>query len=164
VRVLGIDPGTSITGWAVVEGEGSRVRRIASGALRLSSQSPLAARLARIHETVTALIAEHRPLAVSLEKAFVSKNPQSAFRIGEARGAILVAAAQSGLEVFEYAPAEVKQALVGYGRADKEQMARGVALLFSIPTPTVADEADALAVASCHLAGVRLRALMERAR
>ncbi|MGH7806221.1 MAG: crossover junction endodeoxyribonuclease RuvC [Candidatus Binatia bacterium] len=164
MRVLGIDPGTSVTGWAVVEGEGGRVRRVASGGLRLSSQSPLSMRLARIHETVMALIAEHRPLAVSLEKAFVSKNPQSAFRIGEARGAILVAAAQSGLEVFEYAPAEVKQSLVGYGRADKEQIARGVALLFAIEPPSLSDEADALAVAACHLAGLRLRRLMERAR
>jgi crossover junction endodeoxyribonuclease RuvC len=164
VRVLGIDPGTSVTGWAVVEGEGARVRRVASGALRLSSQSPLAARLARIHETVRALIAEHVPVAVSLEKAFVSKNPQSAFRIGEARGAVLVAAAGCGLEVFEYAPAEVKQTLVGYGRADKEQIARGVALLLAIPAPSIADEADALAVAACHVAGARLRSLLERAR
>lgn len=162
--MLGIDPGTSVTGWAVVEGEGGRLRKVASGGLRLSSRSPLSARLARIHETVTELIHSHHPLAVSLEKAFVAKNPQSAFRIGEARGAILVAAAQCGLEVFEYAPAEVKGALVGYGRADKQQIARGVALLFSIEPPSLADEADALAVAACHLAGLRLRALMERAR
>ena len=164
MRVLGIDPGTSITGWAVVDGEGSRVRRVASGALRLSSQSPLAVRLARIHATVKALIAEHAPVAVSLEKAFVAKNPQSALRIGEARGAVLVAAAECGLEVFEYAPTEVKQALVGYGRADKQQIARGVAMLLAIPEPTIADEADALAVANCHLAGARIRALLERAR
>jgi crossover junction endodeoxyribonuclease RuvC len=162
--VLGIDPGTSITGWAVVEGDGSRARRMASGVLRLSSQTALAVRLARIHETVKALIIEHAPEAVSLEKAFVAKNPQSAFRIGEARGAVLVAAAECGLEVFEYAPAAVKQAVVGYGRADKEQIARGVALLLAIPAPSVADEADALAVAACHLAGLRLRRLMERAR
>jgi crossover junction endodeoxyribonuclease RuvC len=101
---------------------------------------------------------------VSLEKAFVSRNPQSAFRIGEARGAVMVAAAECGLEVFEYAPAEVKRTLVGWGRAEKDQMVRGVALLFAIPEPRVADEADALAIAACHLAGSRLRDLVERAR
>lgn len=164
MRVLGIDPGTSITGWAVVEAGASRPRRIASGVLRLSSSTSVPERLRRIHETVKALVLDHAPAAVSLEKAFVSRNPQSAFRIGEARGAVMVAAAECGLEVFEYAPAEVKRTLVGWGRAEKDQMIRGVALLFSIPPPTVADEADALAVAACHLAGSRLRDLVERAR
>ena len=164
MRVLGIDPGTSITGWAVIEGDAARPRRVASGILRLSSSVPLAVRLRRIHETVKALVLEHRPVAVSLEKAFVAKNPQSAFRIGEARGAVMVAAAECGLEVFEYAPAEVKRTLVGYGRAEKAQIVRGVAMLFAIAEPGVADEADALAVAACHLSGSRLRSLMERAR
>lgn len=164
MRVLGIDPGTSITGWAVVEAAAARPRRVASGILRLSSSVSVAERLRRIHETVKALVLEHAPVAVSLEKAFVSRNPQSALRIGEARGAVLVAAAECGLEVFEYAPAEVKRTLVGWGRAEKDQMIRGVALLFSIPEPRVADEADALAIAACHLAGSRLRDLVERAR
>jgi crossover junction endodeoxyribonuclease RuvC len=164
MRVLGIDPGTSITGWAVVEAGAARPRRIASGVLRLSSSVSVPERLRRIHETVKTLVIEHAPSAVSLEKAFVSRNPQSAFRIGEARGAVMVAAAECGLEVFEYAPAEVKRTLVGWGRAEKDQMVRGVALLFSIPEPRVVDEADALAIAACHLAGSRLRDLVERAR
>ena len=164
MRVLGIDPGTSVTGWGVVEGAGGSVQRIASGVIALSARLTLAGRLQRIHEAVCALVLDHRPEVLSLEKAFVARNVQSAFRLGEARGAVLVAAGGLGLPVFEYAPAEVKQAVVGYGRADKQQMIRVVAMQLGGPEAARADEADALAVALCHLRGARMRAIVGRAR
>jgi crossover junction endodeoxyribonuclease RuvC len=137
---------------------------VASGVIALPSRLSLAERLHRIHASVRKLIDEHHPLAVSLEKAFVSRNVQSAFRIGEARGAVLIAAADRGVPVFEYAPATVKQAVVGYGRADKSQMLRAVAMLLSLDDLDGADEADALAVAVCHLQGARLRRVMGQGR
>jgi crossover junction endodeoxyribonuclease RuvC len=157
--VLGIDPGTSVTGWGVVERTGAQFRCVASGALVLSVRSPLGERLRRIRTVVTDLCALHGPAALALEKAFVAHNVQSAFRLGEARGAVLIAAAETGVPVFEYAPAQVKSVVVGYGRADKTQMVRGVALRLGVEPTERSDEADALALALCHLIGARLRAL-----
>lgn len=159
VRVLGIDPGTAVTGWGVVETAGTGFRCVASGTLHLSSRRPLAGRLQQIRTVVAALLDEHDPAALALEKAFVAHNVQSAFRLGEARGAVLIAAAEAGVSVFEYAPAAVKLAVVGYGRADKRQMVRGVALRLGAPAAERADEADALALALCHLIGARWRGL-----
>jgi crossover junction endodeoxyribonuclease RuvC len=154
-RVLGIDPGTSVTGWGIVAGTASLPRRTASGVIVLSPRTALADRLQILREEVARLIRSHQPAAMSLEKAFVGRNIQSAFRLGEARGAILIAAAECGLPVFEYSPAAVKQAVVGYGRAEKSQMMRGVALRFSLSNLDHADEADALALGLCHLQGAR---------
>ncbi|MGH7858633.1 MAG: crossover junction endodeoxyribonuclease RuvC [Candidatus Binatia bacterium] len=164
MRVLGVDPGTSVTGWGVVESAPGGHRRIASGVISLSGRLDLAARLRRIHESIRSLILEHEPEALSLEKAFVSRNVQSAFRLGEARGAVLIAAADCGIRIFEYSPAEVKQSVVGYGRADKDQMLRGVALLLSVGELRRADEADALAAAVCHLRVAGWRVALSRAR
>jgi crossover junction endodeoxyribonuclease RuvC len=159
VRVLGIDPGTSVTGWGVVEPAGAEFRCVASGALVLSARLPLGARLSRIRASVTDLCGLHAPAALALEKAFVAHNVQSAFRLGEARGAVLIAAAEAGVPVFEYAPAHVKSVVVGYGGADKAQMVRGIALRLGVQPTERTDEADALALALCHLIGARLRAL-----
>lgn len=164
MRVLGVDPGTSTTGWGVVEAARPLARHVASGVIALPARLSLAERLRKIHRTVGNLIEVHRPEALGLERVFVSRNVQSAFRLGEARGAVLVAAAESGVPVFEYTPAEVKQAVVGYGRADKPQMQRAVAILLGIDGLGRADEADALAVAICHLQGAKLRRLVERFR
>ncbi|HSD09418.1 MAG TPA: crossover junction endodeoxyribonuclease RuvC [Candidatus Binatia bacterium] len=158
VRVLGIDPGTSVTGWGVVEPAGAAFRCVASGLVELPGRLSLGERLRRIRAAVEDLCRAHSPIAVALEKAFVAHNVQSAFRLGEARGAVLIAAAEAGLPVFEYAPAYVKLTVVGYGRADKRQMVRGVALRLGAPRAEQADEADALALALCHLIGARLRA------
>lgn len=163
LKVLGIDPGTVVTGWGVVEGASGSARRLASGVLRLPGGAPLGERLRRIHDGVSELLAEHLPDALSLEKAFVARNVQSAFRLGEARGAVLVAAAERGVPVFEYAPAEVKSRVVGYGRADKAQVGRGIALRLSVTALAHEDEADALALAVCHLIGAGLRALVAAA-
>jgi crossover junction endodeoxyribonuclease RuvC len=155
--VLGIDPGTSVTGWGVVEPAGAAFRCVASGTVGLPARLPLGERLRRIRAAVEDLCRAYAPIAVALEKAFVARNVQSAFRLGEARGAVLIAAAEAGLPVFEYAPAQVKLTVVGYGRADKQQMVRGVALRLGVPRAEQADEADALALALCHLIGARLR-------
>jgi crossover junction endodeoxyribonuclease RuvC len=159
VRVLGIDPGTSVTGWGVVESAGGGFRCLGSGALVLPARLSLGERLRRIRGAVADLCTAHAPAALALEKAFVSNNVQSAFRLGEARGAVLIAAAELGVAVFEYAPAQVKSVVVGYGRADKMQMVRGVALRLGIAPADRADEADALALALCHLIGSRWRAM-----
>jgi crossover junction endodeoxyribonuclease RuvC len=164
VRVLGIDPGTLVTGWGVVTRTGASFRRVASGAIELGSTKPLPERLGEIRSTIVELCRLHTPSALALEKAFVAQNVQSAFRLGEARGAVLIAAADAGVAVFEYAPAQVKSTVVGYGRADKRQIMRGVSLRLGIPPAERADEADALALALCHLIGWRLQSLGVAAR
>jgi crossover junction endodeoxyribonuclease RuvC len=162
VKVLGVDPGTAVTGWGVVEPAGASFRCVASGALALPSRLPLPERLLRIHTAVRELLREHEATALALEKAFVAVNVQSAFRLGEARGAVLTAAAAASVPVFEYAPAHVKLTVVGYGRAGKDQMVRGIALRLGTPEVTRPDEADALALALCHLIGFRMRSLAAR--
>jgi crossover junction endodeoxyribonuclease RuvC len=162
MRILGIDPGTSVTGWGVLDSEGGRPRWVASGSIVLSPREALPERLRRIRDGIAERIREFAPGAVGLEKAFVSRNVQSALRLGEARGAALIAAADRGLPVFEYAPAEVKAAVVGYGRADKRQILRAMAAWLGIEAPSREDEADALAVALCHLLNARSREVRQR--
>jgi len=163
MRVLGIDPGTVATGWGVVEltaaarGQSQRHARVASGVIRSRGELPL--RLANVFAAVVDILAEHRPEALSIEKTFVSENIQSAFRLGEARGSVLVAAARAGVSVYEYSPAEIKMAVVGYGRALKEQVQIMVCRLLELSEGLAADEADALAAALCHLQAHRLRDL-----
>jgi len=149
MRVLGVDPGTVATGWGVVEEHTRRLRHVAGGVIR--PRGSLAQRLAHVHEQVRRLLDDFAPTCVSLEKTFVGANVQSAFRLGEARGAILVAAAQAGVPVREYSPAEIKLAVVGHGRAVKDQMQTMVIRLLALESVLAADEADALGAAICHL-------------
>ncbi|MBI3782202.1 MAG: crossover junction endodeoxyribonuclease RuvC [Deltaproteobacteria bacterium] len=149
MRVLGIDPGTVNTGWGVVDGDGSHLVHKSSGVILC--RGPLSQRLLRIFEELKHIFDDHAPQCISLEKTFVGDNVQSAFRLGEARGAILVAAAQAGVTVCEYAPAEIKVAVAGSGRAAKEQMQIMVARLLGIPDTLAPDQADALGAAICHL-------------
>jgi len=149
MRVLGVDPGTVATGWGVVEEQSHRLAHVGGGVIR--PRGALAERLAHIHEQVSQLLATFEPTCISLEKTFVGENVQSAFRLGEARGAILVAAAQAGVSVREYSPAEIKVAVVGHGRAVKAQMQTMVIRLLDLHGPLAADEADALGAAICHL-------------
>ena len=151
MRVLGIDPGSRLTGWGVVEARGAGFRHLASGTIALASSGPLGPRLARLHAACVELVAEWTPAAVVLERAFVARNVQSAFRLGEARGAVLAAAGATGTALHEYAPATVKLATVGHGQADKRAIGRGVALRLGLRLPPAADAADALALALCHL-------------
>jgi crossover junction endodeoxyribonuclease RuvC len=147
--VLGIDPGTAALGYGVVERNGS-LRAVDVGCVVTSPDLPLGARLQLIHEALTELIETHRPTLIGVERLFFSRNVQTAFAVGHARGVVLLAAAQHGIEVREATPSEVKVAVAGYGAADKDQVGRMVATILGLPAvPTPDDAADALAVAIC---------------
>ena len=151
MKVLGIDPGTAACGYGIVHESGGRLRAVASGCWRTSARERLDARLLTIFEGVRSLIAEHEPDAVAIEESYVGADARIALSVGQARGAVLVAAASAGVDCAEYAPTHVKQALCGYGRAEKAQMQRIVRLVLSMDGDTVSShEADALAVAACH--------------
>ena len=163
MRVLGIDPGSRLTGWGVVELAGAGFHHVESGTLTLPTVGGLGGRLAHLHAECGRLIARFVPAAVVLERAFLARNVQSAFRLGEARGAVLAAVAGAGVVLHEYTPAEVKVATVGYGRADKDAMMRGVAMRLGLAEPPRPDAADALALALCHLHRAPLLARVTRA-
>jgi crossover junction endodeoxyribonuclease RuvC len=151
VKVLGIDPGTAACGYGIVHESGGRIRQVDHGWWRTPARERPELRLKTIFEGVQALIAEHEPDGVALEESFVGADARTALSVGQARGAVLVAAACAGVECSEYAPARVKQAVCGYGRAEKAQvqrMVRAILGMDAIPTPNHA--ADALAVAICH--------------
>ena len=151
MKVLGIDPGTAACGYGIVHGSDGRLRATCHGWWRTAPREPIEARLLTIFNGVRTLIAEHEPDAVALEESFVGADARIALSVGQARGAVLVAASSVGVGCAEYAPARVKQAVCGYGRADKEQvgrMVRAILGLEELPEPSHA--ADALAVAICH--------------
>jgi crossover junction endodeoxyribonuclease RuvC len=150
VVVLGIDPGSRRCGYGVVARAGGRLSRIASGVLEPGGL-PTAERLGMILEGLSDVLSRGGIDAVAVETAFCGRSPRSALALGQARGVALAAAARAGLPVFEYAPAEVKRAFAGNGRAEKAQMVRIARMLFGLDARR-ADEADALAVAVCHLA------------
>lgn len=152
VTVLGIDPGTIVTGFGLVEQENGSMRAVAWGSVKTSSKAPLAERLSRIHAETVRLIEKHRPDEVAVENIFQAKNVRSALKLGHARGVTLLAAAQAGLPIFEYAPREVKLSVVGSGGATKQQVASMVGRLLGIDCAEMReDESDAVAVAICHL-------------
>jgi crossover junction endodeoxyribonuclease RuvC len=144
MRVLGIDPGTVATGWGIIDESGNSLKYVSGGVLR--ARGSLASRLHVIFDGIRQVLSEHRPACVGLEKTFVGENVQSAFRLGEA-----------GVRVVEYAPAEVKVAVAGQGRATKDQMQLMVRRLLGISSDIAPDEADALGVAICHLHTQRFR-------
>jgi crossover junction endodeoxyribonuclease RuvC len=151
VKVVGIDPGTAACGYGIVQESGGRLRGIDHGWWSTAAGERPELRLKTIFDGVAALIAEHEPAALALEESFVGVDARTALSVGQARGAVLVAAALAGVPCAEYAPARVKQAVCGYGRAEKAQVQRMVKALLglkALPTPNHA--ADALAVAICH--------------
>ncbi|MBA2642029.1 MAG: crossover junction endodeoxyribonuclease RuvC [Actinobacteria bacterium] len=151
MKVLGIDPGTAACGYGIVHESEGRLRAIAHGQWRTSARSRPQERLMTIFGRVQELVAEHAPDAVALEESFVGADARIALSVGQARGAVLVAAASAGVECAEYAPAHVKQAVCGYGRAEKGQMQRMVRLILALDAePESSHAADALAVAICH--------------
>ncbi len=148
--VLGIDPGTAATGYGLVERDGSKLRLVDYGCLQTLPTQELPVRLLEIHRAVTELIVTHHPEQIGVERLFFNKNVQTAFAVGQARGVVLLAAAEHGLPVFEYGPHEVKMAVTGYGRADKGQVQRMVQMVLGMSVlPKPDDAADALAVAIC---------------
>lgn len=151
MRVFGIDPGSGRTGYGCIDSDGSRSRLVVCGAIAVSTRAPFADRLTHIYDELTSLLASHRPACVAIESVFSARNPSSALKLGQARGVALVAASKAGLPVSEYAPTEVKRAVAGYGRADKQQVQQMVTLLLGLATPpTPHDASDALAIALCH--------------
>ena len=151
VIVLGIDPGLANTGYGVVELRGSRLVALDGGVIATRAQAPTERRLAEIHEAVDSLLGEHEPDAVALEELYFGKNVRTAFAVGQARGVVLLAAGQHGVACTGYTPQQVKGAVCGSGRAEKDQVARMVkALLGLADEPRPDHAADALAVAVCH--------------
>jgi crossover junction endodeoxyribonuclease RuvC len=151
VKVIGIDPGTAACGFGIVQESDGRLRAIDHGWWSTPARERPAHRLKTIFDEVAALVEAHRPDAVALEESYVGADARTALSVGQARGAVMVAAASAGVDCAEYPPARVKHAVCGYGRADKRQVQRMVKTILSLsaePTPTHA--ADALAVAICH--------------
>jgi crossover junction endodeoxyribonuclease RuvC len=155
VKVLGVDPGTSVTGYGVIEtrnGGPEMGRLVECGVIRFPGRSPLPDRLRALHAHITDLIARHRPTALALENAFYHKNVHTTLVLGHARGVILLAAAQAGLAIAEYPPATVKKTVAGAGGAPKAQVGSLVARLLRLTeAPTPADAADGVAVALTHI-------------
>ncbi|AOU98962.1 crossover junction endodeoxyribonuclease RuvC [Acidihalobacter yilgarnensis] len=147
--ILGIDPGSRITGYGLIESDGRHSRHLASGCIRLP-EGTLAERLGRIFREVSEIVATHVPDMLVVEQVFVARNPASALKLGQARGAAICAGVIAGLPVYEYAPREVKLAVVGTGAADKTQVQHMIRLLLGMDTRPQADAADALAIALCH--------------
>ncbi|MEI2780196.1 MAG: crossover junction endodeoxyribonuclease RuvC [Candidatus Competibacter sp.] len=150
MRLMGIDPGSRITGYGVIDLDGPRNRYVASGCIQTAGDRSLPERLKTIFEAVTAVIRTHQPMEVAVEQVFMHRNPDSALKLGQARGAALCAAVMAGLPVSEYAARAIKQAVVGSGAADKTQVQHMIRLLLNLPEAPPADAADALAVAICH--------------
>ena len=150
MRILGIDPGSRITGFGVIERSGGRVRYVESGCIRTGG-GEFAERLKVIFDSLREIVAIYRPGEVAVERVFMHKNADSALKLGQARGAALCAVMAEGLNVSEYSPAEIKQATVGRGNAAKTQVQHMVQALLDLPGVPQADAADALAVALCHL-------------
>ena len=152
MRIFGIDPGSERTGYGCVETDGRCHRLVACGAITASPSDAFPARLARIHRELAALLNTCRPDSVAIENLFHATNVRSALKLGHARGVAMLAAVEAGCPVVEYTPAEIKRAVVGYGRAEKHQVQQMIKLLLGLDeAPTPHDAADALAVAICHL-------------
>lgn len=161
MRVLGIDPGTLTSGYGIVAEEDHKLFHVASGGISPSAKQPFPKRLKKIYEELEKIIDNYRPQVVVIEDIFVSKNIKSALKLGHARGVAILVAMNAGLAVFEYAPLEVKQAVVGNGMADKKQVQMMVKALLDLPkVPHPADAADALAAAICHIHSSRLKEIL----
>ena len=148
--ILGLDPGLRNTGWGVLESVGNRLRHVADGVITTTNSEPVATRLADLHRNLAALLEKFRPDEAAVEETYVNRNPTSTLRLGQARGVVLLAPALAGIPVAEYGAMTVKQSVVGYGHAEKDQVAMMVRRLLPAAQLKRADAADALAVAICH--------------
>jgi crossover junction endodeoxyribonuclease RuvC len=159
IRILGLDPGLALMGWGVIDMDGTRLSHVAHGVIATKAAEGLGPRLMRLHGALEAVIAEHRPAAIAVELAFVHKDPSAALKLGHARAVALLAAAQAGLDIAEYAPNHIKKCIVGAGHAGKEQVQAMVRRLLPQSRVEQADAADALAAAitHAHLSGTRAR-------
>lgn len=159
---LGIDPGTALCGYGIVRANGDEYELVTCGAISTPAKTPLETRLLKIYDELTALIRQYNPEQAAIEKLFFSRNTTTALSVGHARGVAMLAAAQAHLPISEYTPNEIKQAIAGYGGADKYQMQQMVRVLLRLDdVPKPDDAADAVAIAICHLQSARLRELID---
>ena len=154
--ILGIDPGSRITGYGLIRKEGNRLMHLENGAIWTDTAQDFPVRLGQIFRGVAEIIDRHAPDAVAVENIFFSNNVQSALKLGQARGAAVVACVTQRLPVYEYTALQVKQAVVGHGKAAKEQVQQMVKVLLNLAEPAQADASDALAVAICHANSINL--------
>ena len=164
IRLIGLDPGLRRSGWGVIEVEGNSLIHIASGAVTSDSKASLAERLSQLFDALTGVISLHQPDEAAVEETFVNKNPASTLKLGQARGAVMLAPAQLGIPVAEYAANLIKKSLVGNGHADKNQVQAMINILLPGAKPETPDAADALAVAICHAHHRRAPAIVEALR
>ena len=155
-RIIGIDPGSRVTGYGVIDTDRGRLYFVACGVVKTTPDYPFANRLNEIFEGLNQVIQVHGPAVAAIEEVFLATNPRSALKLGHARGAAVVAAMQNGLSVHDYSPRAIKQAVVGYGQAEKEQVQHMVQVLLELSGRPSPDAADALAVAICHANQFRL--------
>ena len=158
MRVFGIDPGSARTGYGCVQSDGVRHRLVACGAISIPASNSFPEKLRIIHAELGLLMARHQPDCVAIENLFHAVNARSALKLGHARGVAMLAAVEAGVPIVEYTPAEVKQSVVGYGRAEKRQVQSMIQLLLGLSAPPAPfDASDALAIAVCHLHRMNLR-------
>ena len=157
--VLGVDPGSKITGFGLVEKRGNSVTCVHCGQISPSDKSPFYNRVHHIFESITDIMQRYRPQEMAIEDVFCARNVKSSLKLGHARGAVLVAAVRCGVRIFEYSPLEIKKSVVGYGRASKEQVRAMVKLILDLDAEPGLDTSDALATAICHLNWVRFRSV-----
>ncbi len=149
-RILGVDPGSRITGYGVIDCDHGRLQFVACGVIKTDTSLPFANRLNEIFDGINEVVQIHNPVIAAVEDLFLAQNPRSALKLGHARGAAVVAAMQNGLTVYDYSPRSVKQAVAGYGQAEKSQVQHMVKVLLGLSGAPSSDAADALAVAICH--------------
>lgn len=162
-RILGIDPGSRVTGWGVVEGEFGRAACVAHGTFRLGEDRPFPARLKTLHEGLRSVLEEFRPDAVAVERVFLNRNADSALKLGHARGVVLMTVEEAGVALFEYTPAQVKKTVTGSGRAIKGQVGMLIRAILRLDHDPAEDAADALAIALTHQALGGARTMLELA-
>jgi len=162
IRILGLDPGLRRTGWGVIDSDGVRLVYVASGVITSPSEEDLAYRIRALFEGVSSVIATFLPAEAAVEETFVNDNPRSTLKLGQARGAALLAPAMRGLRVAEYTPNQIKKTVVGAGHAEKQQIQTMIGFLLPKAKFESADEADALAIAICHANQRGARVLEER--
>ena len=150
MRILGIDPGSHVTGYGIIEKKGNYLRHVLHGEIKAKKESPLSIILISIYQQLSAVIEQNAPQAIALENIFYGKNVRSLIKQAQVRGVVIFAGADKGIPVFEYSPLEVKKAVVGYGRAEKRQVQIMVKAILKLPVLPPADAADALATAICH--------------
>lgn len=153
--VLGVDPGSMVTGYGLVEKKNNRVICVESGSISSSGKVPFYERIYKIFVSMVDIMEQYHPKEMAIEDLFFAKNVKSSLKLGHARGAALIAAAHCGVKIFEYTPLEIKKSVVGYGRATKEQIRSMVQMILKLPAKLGPDTSDALAAAICHLNWIR---------